>query len=216
MELQSDPQSCGNCFFSVMIFDSLKLYANPKGIPKKKLQLVLKRFTDNGGTLVELIESNIVLSAGPFEAPHGIIIDSNFISDSILNGKLLPLPPARIIESPKKRVKLEDLRPDTVPFPKQRVQLCMQSSPLSKTENGHNKLILEQLKKLLDRYTAQGDRWRIFSYRKAIKAIEANKQAIHSGKEAFLIPGVGQKIADKIDEIIATGRLAKNDMVPEE
>ena len=197
-----------------LMFKSLKLYANPKGIPKIKLQLLLKRFTDNGGELVKKDESNVILSLKPLESDHGIIIGPDYISDSILAGSMLPLPKKRIVEKPKRRNSSED--DDLIEIqPKKRINLCMKSSPI-KAEAGYNELILHELEKLLERYTAQGDRWRIFSYRKAIRAIKDYEKPLRSGKEAGLLQGVGKKIADKIDEIIATGTLAKNNFVPEE
>jgi len=47
------------------------------------------------------------------------------------------------------------------------------------------------------------------AYRKAASALAELPKRISSGDEAKKIPGVGEKIAKKLDEIIATGGLAK-------
>ena len=201
-----------------MLFDSLKLYCNPKGIPKTKLKLLLKRFVDNGGQLVELSDSNVILSLEPVESLHGIIIEPDFISDSILKDQLLPLPKPRVVydevKHETKRLKAKE-PVKVVESENKSTHVCLKSSPLE-SKVAYNQLIIDELEKLLERYLAQGDRWRIFSYRKAIRAIKSYQKPIHSGEEAYLLPGIGQKIADKISEIIATGRLSKNDMVPTE
>jgi hypothetical protein len=57
------------------------------------------------------------------------------------------------------------------------------------------------------------NRFKSYAYRKAAKAVATHRGAITSGSEARDLPGVGIKIANKIDEILATGRLAKLDAV---
>ncbi|TRM63113.1 hypothetical protein BD626DRAFT_431710 [Schizophyllum amplum] len=51
--------------------------------------------------------------------------------------------------------------------------------------------------------------WRAFSYQKSLKAIRDYPHRIRSVKEAKKIPGVGEKTADKIMEIIHTGNLRR-------
>eukprot|EP01147_Barroeca_monosierra_P010381 gene10381-2513_t len=46
-------------------------------------------------------------------------------------------------------------------------------------------------------------------YRKASRTIAAHPTALQSGKEAQSLPGVGAKIAKKIDEFLSTGKLSK-------
>ena len=47
------------------------------------------------------------------------------------------------------------------------------------------------------------------AYRKAAETLAALDHRVESGKEARKLPGVGEKIALKIDEILETGRLGK-------
>jgi len=84
----------------------------------------------------------------------------------------------------------------------------------SGSEN-RNALIIEHLSKLLGRYRAEGDKWRIVAYNRAIKSIAAYPRPITSGKQAQLIPGIGRRIAEKIDEILSTGELQKAKEIPQ-
>ena len=49
------------------------------------------------------------------------------------------------------------------------------------------------------------------AYRKAAQAISNLDYRLENGKEAKKLPGVGEKIAQKIDEILETGQLKKLD-----
>jgi hypothetical protein len=182
-----------------MVFEGAKLYANPAKINKRKLNLLLKKFVDNGGELVEHEASNLILSVEPIESLHGKVVSPDWISDSIIQGKMLPLPEPPSAATPKKGTKRKATQQ-----PSMRNDACMKSNPIEK-DNGEN-----------DRYSAQGDRWRALTYRKAIHAIEAHHAPIRSGKEAKMIDGVGQSIAKKIDEIVATGHLKINEETPQE
>ena len=51
------------------------------------------------------------------------------------------------------------------------------------------------------------------AYRKAAQAISSLDYRLESGKEAKKLPGVGEKIAQKIDEILETGKLKKLDTI---
>lgn len=51
------------------------------------------------------------------------------------------------------------------------------------------------------------------AYRKAAASLAAHATRIKSGKEASKLEGVGQKIAQKIDEFLETGKLAKLEKV---
>jgi len=68
-------------------------------------------------------------------------------------------------------------------------------------------LILSYLEALLAKHAAEGDKVRITAYRNAIKAVENSKVPIASGAQAIKLKGIGKKTADKIDEILSTGKL---------
>lgn len=51
------------------------------------------------------------------------------------------------------------------------------------------------------------------AYRKAASSLAAHKVRITSGKDARKLEGVGEKVAEKIDEFLQTGHLRKLDKV---
>ncbi|XP_068607306.1 DNA polymerase lambda [Brachionichthys hirsutus] len=91
--------------------------------------------------------------------------------------------------------------------------VCAQSSQ-SKTNN-FNKHITDKLEALGKAYTHQGDRWRALSYSKAVNALKSYNKPVTSYQEACLIPGIGKRMADKIDEIMESGHLRKLDHIGE-
>ncbi|KAM9362704.1 DNA polymerase lambda [Symphorus nematophorus] len=91
--------------------------------------------------------------------------------------------------------------------------VCAQSSQ-SKTNN-FNKHITDKLEVLAKAYTHQGDKWRALSYSKAVNALKSYHKTVTSYQEACQIPGIGKRMADKIDEIMESGHLRKLDHIGE-
>jgi hypothetical protein len=90
--------------------------------------------------------------------------------------------------------------------------VCAQSSGVSAgaQENLlHNERLIAELTKLAKAYKSTNDKWRFFGYEKAIAAIRRHSRDIKDPREATKIPGLGQKMADKIGEIIESGKLRK-------
>ncbi|XP_064631460.1 DNA polymerase lambda-like [Lineus longissimus] len=86
--------------------------------------------------------------------------------------------------------------------------ICSMSSkaPLNVNHNEHVTAKLEQMATL---YQNTNDKWRAFSYSKAVTALKRHPKKITTWKEAKAIPGVGAKLADKIWEIAESGELRK-------
>lgn len=91
--------------------------------------------------------------------------------------------------------------------------VCAQSSQ-SKTNN-FNKHITDKLEVLAKAYTHQGDKWRALGYSKAVNALKSYHKPVTSYQEACQIPGIGKRMADKIDEIMESGHLRKIDHIGE-
>lgn len=89
--------------------------------------------------------------------------------------------------------------------------VCAHSSESMK-EN-HNKFITDKLEVLAKAYSVQGDRWRSLGYSKAINALKSYHKPVTSAQEAAKIPGIGKKMAEKIDEILDSGHLRKIDHI---
>ncbi|RVE75749.1 hypothetical protein OJAV_G00001840 [Oryzias javanicus] len=97
------------------------------------------------------------------------------------------------------------------PFPGKWV--CAQSS--ESKSNNFNKHITDKLELLAKAYTHQGDKWRALGYSKAVNALKSYHKPVTSYQEACQIPGIGKRMADKIDEIMESGHLRKLDHIGE-
>ena len=64
--------------------------------------------------------------------------------------------------------------------------------------------ILEEMASFYDR---TGDIWRTLSYRRAITALRKQKTKIETKEQARAIPQIGERLADKIEEIVSTSKL---------
>ncbi|PKY04610.1 putative DNA polymerase POL4 [Aspergillus campestris IBT 28561] len=87
--------------------------------------------------------------------------------------------------------------------------VCMQTPDPELTADGPNTRTIEILQKMLDYYTKTDDQWRSMAYRKAIGALRRQTTRIVTRRQALSIPGVGSRLADKIEEIACTDRLRR-------
>ncbi|KAF3385372.1 DNA polymerase lambda [Penicillium rolfsii] len=88
---------------------------------------------------------------------------------------------------------------------------CMQKfEPDNKRDNPNNRTI-EVLQQMLDYYTRTGDHWRTLAYRKGINSLRRQTKKITSKMEARSIPGIGERLAEKIEEIVLTDHLSRLD-----
>ncbi|KAL4812392.1 hypothetical protein BDW67DRAFT_188746 [Aspergillus spinulosporus] len=60
-------------------------------------------------------------------------------------------------------------------------------------------------------YTQTADHWCALAYRKAISSLRNQSMKVLSRSEAIRIPGIGERLADKIEEIVLTDRLRRLD-----
>ena len=77
-----------------------------------------------------------------------------------------------------------------------------------KSENPNLKTI-ETLQRMADYYERTQDHWRLTAYRRAIAALRKQSRKITTATEAFAIPFIGKRLADKIEEIVWTNRLRR-------
>ena len=74
-----------------------------------------------------------------------------------------------------------------------------------------NSRTVEILQQMLDYYTRTADQWRTLAYRKAIGALRRQTQRVTTRAQALAIPGIGTRLADKIEEIVLTDHLRRLD-----
>ncbi|KAJ1526281.1 hypothetical protein ONE63_009435 [Megalurothrips usitatus] len=116
--------------------------------------------------------------------------------------------------SPAKKQKLSsDLRPEDTTSHSKSTDIetfaCSQSSSSKNKATERNALIIQELQKLADAFRIKGDTWRSYGYTKAISAIKRCGKVLESYEDAIALPGVGDKMASKVWEILETGSLRK-------
>lgn len=83
-----------------------------------------------------------------------------------------------------------------------------------KSEGNHNADFCEALIELANwEQNVNRNQHKSNAYRKAAETLSKLDHRIDNGKEARKLPGIGQKIADKLDEMIETGKLKKLDNI---
>ncbi|CAF1093694.1 unnamed protein product [Rotaria sp. Silwood1] len=87
--------------------------------------------------------------------------------------------------------------------------MCSMSSQTAKKNTEVNKDIIEKLQAMADLYSKTNDKWRAYSYQKAITTIRRCTKRIDSYEEIIKLPGIGESLAKKIWEIIDTGSFEK-------
>ncbi|KAG7174440.1 DNA polymerase lambda-like [Homarus americanus] len=100
-----------------------------------------------------------------------------------------------------------------VPCDSQLTQQCFNEEQKTLLHSGEvrdmNHHITAELDKLAAAYKSKKDTWRALGYQKAISAIRHHPREITSREEALSIPGVGERLADKVAEIVESGKLRK-------
>ncbi|KAJ3328251.1 hypothetical protein HDU76_010304 [Blyttiomyces sp. JEL0837] len=76
---------------------------------------------------------------------------------------------------------------------------CMRRNPTILDDGNRNEHITKEFQLLVDRAVADGDEWRIISYRKAINILKKHKE-ITSVKDVEGIRGIGPQMRKKIEE----------------
>ncbi|KAM0322890.1 hypothetical protein ACHAQA_009232 [Verticillium albo-atrum] len=72
-----------------------------------------------------------------------------------------------------------------------------------------NARTIEILQHMADYYGRINDTWRPIAYRKVISLLKRQSCKISTAEEAIKLPGVGTRLADKIEEIVTTDRLRR-------
>ncbi len=72
-----------------------------------------------------------------------------------------------------------------------------------------NARTIKILEAMCDHYGRVNDHWRTIAYRKAIAVLQRQPSKILTEEQAFKLPGVGPRLAQKIEEIVTTDRLRR-------
>ncbi|CAL8330333.1 unnamed protein product [Lota lota] len=143
------------------------------------------------------------------KTPNGDVNDEDSVSQNHLEALITGQHPKE--ETPGSTV---DPTPQTSKHkPVSSKWVCAHSS--ESKSNNFNKQITDKLEMLAKAYTHQGDKWRALGYSKAVNALKSYHKPVTSYQEACQIPGIGKRMADKIDEIMESGHLRKLDHIGE-
>ncbi|CAH0049845.1 unnamed protein product [Clonostachys solani] len=72
-----------------------------------------------------------------------------------------------------------------------------------------NSRTIEILEKMASYYDRTNDQWRTIAYRKVISTLKRQTVKITTEEEAFRLPNIGRRLAQKIEEIVTTDRLQR-------
>ncbi|CAZ81123.1 unnamed protein product [Tuber melanosporum] len=88
---------------------------------------------------------------------------------------------------------------------------CLQKNDGNQMEDNPNQRTIEILSEMQRYYEMLKDTWRSLGYRKAIATLKKQDHRIRFANEARELPGIGDRIALKIEEIVRTDRLRRLD-----
>ncbi|KFZ09279.1 hypothetical protein V502_08840 [Pseudogymnoascus sp. VKM F-4520 (FW-2644)] len=88
---------------------------------------------------------------------------------------------------------------------------CMKGGTLDASSSNPNARTISILQEMAAYYTRMDDTWRPIGYRKAITTLKKQNKLISTAEEAVKLPAIGQRIADKIEEIVHTDKLRRLD-----
>ncbi|KAK1688271.1 hypothetical protein BDP55DRAFT_657355 [Colletotrichum godetiae] len=86
---------------------------------------------------------------------------------------------------------------------------CHKGGTLGSDQHNPNSRTIEILQQMCSYYERINDTWRPIAYRKAITQLKRQPAKVSTAEEAIRLPGVGQRLADKIEEIVTTNRLKR-------
>lgn len=112
-------------------------------------------------------------------------------------------------DSPKSKHEPERHLKDPFRKSRQATFACMQKHDGNTKDSNPNAHTIEVLQKMADYYERMKDHWRTTAYRKAIGALRLQTRKITTKEEAAAIPSIGNRLADKIEEIVCTNKLRR-------
>jgi len=93
---------------------------------------------------------------------------------------------------------------------------CMKGGTGNITTSNPNWQTIELLQQMSDHYERIKDQWRHRAYQKTIGVLKKLPNKVYTYDEAIELPGVGDRLAKKIEQIALTGRLKRLDYAQQE
>jgi DNA polymerase IV len=93
---------------------------------------------------------------------------------------------------------------------------CMHKSDGTVSSENPNALTIKILNEMGIYYDQMHDQWRTQAYRKAVTQLKLQTRKISTKEEALKLPGVGNRLAEKIEEIVTTNHLRRLESVKDD
>lgn len=194
-------------------------------VGRVRCEILEKRVRENGGEVVvgdaktrissrvthfvSAVSREVCRKNGvKLEKIRGVILSPDWITESLRTGQLRPT--VAFVLSPEE-VKMIYC-PKTTHEPIQTAVASSRYVPkihevVTSNSQSLNAHLIKPLEELAVRAQACGEAWRANAYRKACSILKSCNTEIRTVEEAAELPGVGESIANKIGEILDTGRL---------
>jgi DNA polymerase IV len=86
---------------------------------------------------------------------------------------------------------------------------CNRAGRRDANQGNPNSRTIEVLQKMNSYYERTNDQWRTMAYRKAISTLKQQTVKITTEEEAYRLPSIGRRLAQKIEEIVTTDKLRR-------
>lgn len=119
-------------------------------------------------------------------------------------------------ERPHKRRSSRRVRPTNKVIAFEDRFACNRAGRKDAGEDNPNARTIEMLQKMNSYYERVNDHWRTLAYRKAISTLKQQSVKITTEEEAYRLPSIGRRLAQKIEEIVTTDKLKRLEYAEEE
>lgn len=111
--------------------------------------------------------------------------------------------------SPQQRRSTRRIRPTSKTIAFEDRFACNRAGRRDANQNNPNARTIEVLQKMNSYYERTNDPWRTMAYRKAISILKQQTVKITTEEEAYRLPSIGRRLAQKIEEIVTTDKLKR-------
>ncbi|TFA98549.1 DNA polymerase lambda [Trichoderma ghanense] len=112
-------------------------------------------------------------------------------------------------DSPQQRRSSRRTRPTSKTIAFEDRFACNRAGRKDANQDNPNARTIEVLQKMNSYYERINDRWRTMAYRKAISILKQQAVKITTEEEAYRLPSIGRRLAQKIEEIVTTDKLKR-------
>ncbi|KAH0491296.1 hypothetical protein TgHK011_002733 [Trichoderma gracile] len=112
-------------------------------------------------------------------------------------------------DSPRQRRSTRKTRPASKMIAFEDRFACNRAGRKDANQDNPNARTIEVLQKMNSYYERINDHWRTMAYRKAISILKQQTVRITTEEDAYRLPSIGRRLAQKIEEIVTTDKLKR-------